>query len=442
LPPAGGAAFPFLSRQIFPKMKFQTITGTKDILPSESHQWQFIEQKIRDVFERFGYCEIRTPIFEETNLFLRGIGETTDIVGKEMYSFKPDPDSEDSLTLRPEMTASVMRAYLQHSLGAQSPTTKLYYISELFRKEKPQKGRYRQFWQFGAECIGSAFPEADAEIMMMMMMIYDELGIENATLRLNSLGDLDSRKRYRAALQDYFRPHFQKLDAVSKERFEKNPLRILDSKNPDLSALIENAPRILDYIDGESKAHFESVKSYLDDAQIRYAIDHKLVRGLDYYSRTAFELASSDLGSQDALGGGGRYDGLANQLGAETETPAVGFASGVERLLIAMERANLLSRIERKKIDVMLVAQSPKARGWIMKTANQWRKQGLQVETDLMQRSLKAQMREANRLNAKFAVIVGESELESGRFQLKNLSTSEQTEQSQEGLLVALRQTL
>ncbi len=420
-------------------MKFQTITGTKDILPSESSLWQHIEQTARSVFKRFGYSEIRTPVFEDTNLFLRGIGETTDIVGKEMYTFKPSAESEESLTLRPEMTASVMRAYLQHSLGAQSPVVKVYYISELFRKEKPQKGRYRQFWQFGAECIGSANPEADAEVIAMMMMIYDELGIKNTTLKLNSLGDIETRKRYRTILQDYLRPHFDKLDAVSKERFEKNPLRILDSKNPDLKELIENAPRILECLDEVSKSHFETVKTYLDDFGVKYVIDHRLVRGLDYYSRTAFELVSSDLGAQDALGGGGRYDGLGEQLGAEKEIPAVGFASGIERLLIALESAGISEKIQPPKPDVMLVAQSPLARGWIMKTAQAWRKEGLTVETDLLARSLKAQMREANRLGATFAVIVGENELQTGKFQLKNLLTSEQKEIQQEDLLSEIK---
>jgi len=420
-------------------MKFQTITGTKDILPSESPIWQHIEETARSVFERFGYREIRTPIFEDTNLFLRGIGETTDIVGKEMYTFKPSPESEESLTLRPEMTASVMRAYLQHSLGAQSPVVKVYYISELFRKERPQKGRYRQFWQFGAECIGSSLPEADAEVIAMMMMIYDELGIKNTVLKLNSLGDIETRKRYRATLQNYLRPHFDKLDAISKERFEKNPLRILDSKNPDLKELIENAPRILDHLDEASRAHFETVKSYLDEFGVKYVIDHRLVRGLDYYTRTAFELVSADLGAQDALGGGGRYDGLGGELGAEKEIPAVGFASGVERLLIAMQSANLIANIQPRKPDVMLVAQSPAARGWIMKVANEWRKAGLAVETDLLARSLKAQLREANRLGATYAVIVGENELQTGKFQLKNLLTSEQKEVEQENLLHTIK---
>ncbi len=420
-------------------MKFQTITGTKDILPSESPLWQHIEHTARSIFKRFGYSEIRTPIFEDTNLFLRGIGETTDIVGKEMYTFKPSSESDESLTLRPEMTASVMRAYLQHSLGAQSPVVKVYYISKLFRKEKPQKGRYRQFWQFGAECIGSANPEADAEIIAMMMMIYDELGIKSTMLKLNSLGDIETRKRYRAILQDYLRPHFDKLDAVSKERFEKNPLRILDSKNPDLQDLIANAPRILDCLDEVSKSHFETVKTYLDDFGVKYVIEHRLVRGLDYYSRTAFELVSSDLGAQDALGGGGRYDGLGEQLGAEKEIPAVGFASGIERLLIALESAGISEKIQPPKPDVMLVAQSPLARGWIMKTAHAWRKEGLAVETDLLARSLKAQMREANRLGATFAIIVGENELQTGKFQLKNLLTSEQKEIQQENLLSEIK---
>lgn len=423
-------------------MKFQTITGTKDILPSESPLWQHIEETARSVFKRFGYSEIRTPIFEETNLFLRGIGETTDIVGKEMYSFKPSPESEESLTLRPEMTACVMRAYLQHSLGAQSPVVKVYYISELFRKEKPQKGRYRQFWQFGAECIGSPLPEADAEVIAMMMMIYTELGIKNTVLKLNSLGDIETRKRYRALLQDYLRPHYNQLDAVSKERFEKNPLRILDSKNPDLKELIENAPRILDSLDEASKSHFDAVKAYLDDFEVSYVIDHRLVRGLDYYARTAFELTSTDLGSQDALGGGGRYDGLGSELGSEKETPAVGFASGIERLLIALESMNQSKKILPTKPDVMLVAQSPAARRWIMKTAQLWRQQGVKVETDLLARSLKAQMREANRLGARFALIVGENELQSGKFQLKNLLTSEQVEVQQESLLSVIQNSV
>ncbi|MDW8020941.1 MAG: histidine--tRNA ligase, partial [Chloroherpetonaceae bacterium] len=406
-------------------MKFQSVKGTKDILPDESYKWQYVEQRVRAVFERFGYREIRTPIFEETALFQRGIGETTDIVGKEMYSFQPDPNSE-SLTLRPEMTASVVRAYLQHHLGSQAPLVKVYYIAELFRKERPQAGRQRQFWQFGCECLGSPNPEADAEVIALMMMIYRELGIRRTTLRLNSLGNAETRKTYRSVLREYLRPHYNALDEVSKERFEKNPLRILDSKNPDLQELIRQAPRIIDYLDDESRAHFEAVQAFLTDFDIPFVIDPCLVRGLDYYSRTAFELQSEDLGAQDALGGGGRYDMLSVLLGGDAPVPAVGFASGMERLMIAMEKHHLFDSLRPPAPTVMIVAQSDSARQWAIGAAYLFRKEGIATEVDILRRSLKAQLREANRMQAKYAVIAGESELQSGKFQLKNLQTGEQ----------------
>lgn len=408
-------------------MKFQTIKGTKDILPSEIHKWQHIERTVRDVFERFGYSEIRTPVFEETALFQRGIGETTDIVGKEMYSFTPDPTSS-SLTLRPEMTASVIRAYLQNNLSGTSPSTKVYYISELFRKERPQAGRQRQFWQFGCECLGSARPEADAEVIAVMMTIYRELGVKSMMLRLNSLGGTETRLAHREALQAYLKPYFDKLDPVSQDRFYKNPLRILDSKNPELAEVIKNAPRIMDFLDAESKAHFEAVEGYLRDFGIEFVIDHTLVRGLDYYSRTAFELISRDLGAQDALGGGGRYDILASLLGSKAPVPSVGFASGIERLIIVMEKLGLLESVKPKSPTLFIAAQSEETRAWVVKTAHQLRQQGISTEIDLLGRSLKAQMKEANRMNAKFVLIIGENELQSGKYQLKNLSTSEQAE--------------
>jgi histidyl-tRNA synthetase len=409
-------------------MKLQTVKGTKDILPSEIQKWHYIERTVRRVFERFGYEEIRTPVFEETSLFLRGIGETTDIVGKEMYTFQPDAASTESLTLRPEMTASVMRAYLQHSLRASAPITKVYYISELFRKERPQAGRQRQFWQFGCECIGSAAPEADAEVIALMSMIYRTLGVQNTVLRLNSLGNLETRKRYRDALREYLRPNYEKLDAISKERFEKNPLRILDSKNPDLADVIAAAPHIIDYLDAASRAHFETVQTYLKQFGIDYVIDFKLVRGLDYYSQTAFELQSADLGAQDALGGGGRYDGLAATLGEDKETPAVGFASGIERLIIVMEKLRLFDILEKKVPMVMFISQSDAAREWTMAAAMQCRQAGIDADVDLLRRSFKAQMKESNRVGAHYAVIAGENELQSGKFQLKNLATSVQEE--------------
>jgi histidyl-tRNA synthetase len=407
-------------------MNFRSVTGTEDTLPPEIYKWHFIEAKVREVFNRFGYEEIRTPIFEETALFARGIGETTDIVGKEMYSFSPS--EKESLTLRPEMTAGVVRSFLEHELYKTLPLTKVYYIAPLFRKERPQKGRYRQFWQFGAECFGSTRPEADAEMIAMMTMIYDELGIRNNTMRLNSLGNLDTRLRYRTALQAYLRPHYELLDDVSKVRFEKNPLRILDSKNPALKDLITNAPRLVDFLDEPSAAHFDAVKKHLDTLGVRYVIDHRLVRGLDYYSHTAFELTSSDLGAQDALGGGGRYDGLAKALGHSADFPAIGFASGIERLILAMDALKLFDSVPRRSPDVMLVAQSGSARDFVMHLAQRLRKKGIAVETDLLQRSLKAQMREANRTGARYAVIIGDNELQSQKFQLKNLSDSTQAE--------------
>jgi len=406
-------------------MKFQSIKGTKDILPDDIYKWRYIEDKVRSIFERFGYREIRTPIFEDTALFQRSIGETTDIVGKEMYSFQPDPDSE-SLTLRPEMTASVIRAYLQHNLASQSALTKVYYIAELFRKERPQAGRQRQFWQFGCECIGSAEPEADAEIIALMMHIYQELGVRNTVLRLNSLGDAHTRKIYREVLREYLRPHYERLDEVSKERFEKNPLRILDSKNPDLQGLIAHAPRIIDYLDEASQEHFQAVQDFLHDFGITFTIDHRLVRGLDYYSRTAFELQSSDLGAQNALGGGGRYDGLASLLGSEKPVPAVGFASGMERLIMTMEKYQLFDTAKPLTPTVMIVAQSESARRWAIGAAQLFRREGIATEVDVLRRSLKSQLREANRLGAKYAVIAGEQEMQSGEFQLKNLLTGEQ----------------
>jgi histidyl-tRNA synthetase len=406
-------------------MKFQSIKGTKDILPDDIYKWRYIEDKVRSIFERFGYREIRTPIFEDTALFQRSIGETTDIVGKEMYSFQPDPDSE-SLTLRPEMTASVIRAYLQHNLASQSALTKVYYIAELFRKERPQAGRQRQFWQFGCECIGSAEPEADAEIIALMMHIYQELGVRNTVLRLNSLGDAHTRKIYREVLREYLRPHYERLDEVSKERFEKNPLRILDSKNPDLQELIAHAPRIIDYLDEASREHFQAVQDFLHDFGITFTIDHRLVRGLDYYSRTAFELQSSDLGAQNALGGGGRYDGLASLLGSEKPVPAVGFASGMERLIMTMEKYQLFDTAKPLTPTVMIVAQSESARRWAIGAAQLFRREGIATEVDVLRRSLKSQLREANRLGAKYAVIAGEQEMQSGEFQLKNLLTGEQ----------------
>lgn len=315
-------------------MAYQSVKGTRDIFPPESSAWIHLEQRIRAHMDRAGYEEIRTPMFEDTSVFARGIGEETDIVGKEMYTFSDKGGS--SLTLRPEMTAPVMRAWLQHSIGERAMHTRLYYIGAMFRQERPQAGRFRQFHQFGMESIGLATPECDAEVIALASDIYSDLAIPHV-LKINSVGDTESRRAYRTALQEFLRGVADRLSAESQRRMETNPMRVLDSKAPQDREATDGAPHMLDYLEGETRAHFDRVLALLDALKVPYVIDHRLVRGLDYYSRTAFEFVSDALGAQDALGGGGRYDGLAEKLGGRS-TPAVGFAAGIERLLLVLEK--------------------------------------------------------------------------------------------------------
>lgn len=421
--------------------QLQGVKGTRDIFPGEISRWHYVEGVIRSVAELYGFSEVRTPAFEYTELFQRGIGATTDIVGKEMFTFQPD-GSGRSLTLRPEMTAGVMRACLQKNLLSQSPVHKLYYISDLFRKERPQAGRQRQFTQFGAELLGVSSPAAVAETLTFMMQVFETLGLHGLRLRINSLGDLDDRARYRKALRAYFQPYEADLDEPSKERLEKNPLRILDSKNPALKEMIAGAPRLYGSLKPESMADFEQVLAYLDDRQIVYDVDYLLVRGLDYYCHTAFEVTSSELGAQDAIGGGGRYDGLAQELGASKELPAVGFAVGMERLMIVMEKQGLFAMLNPHGPLVYVVAQQRGLADHAMQLAFRLRKAGLKTEIDLASRSMKAQMREANRMGSAYALIVGQSEMESGICSLKNLETSEQTSLDLDTLIGVLHEVV
>lgn len=406
--------------------QFQAVKGARDIFPEEMSRWHYVEGVIHSIAALYGFSEIRTPVFEYTELFQRGIGTTTDIVGKEMFSFLPDPSGR-SITLRPEMTAGVMRAALQKNLLSLGPVHKLWYISDLFRKERPQAGRQRQFTQFGAELLGVSTPAAVAEVLTFMMQVFDMLGLRELRLRINSLGDLDDRARYREALRAYFLPYEADLDEPSKERLEKNPLRILDSKNPALREMIAGAPRLYASLKPESVADFEKVLSFLDDRQIAYDVDHLLVRGLDYYCHAAFEVTSSDLGAQDAIGGGGRYDGLARELGASGDLPAVGFAVGMERLMIAMEKQGLFAAINPHQPLVTVIVQQEELADHAMHIVFRLRKAGLSAEIDLAGRSMKAQMREANRMRSHYALFVGRSEFESGSYTLKNLTTSAQT---------------
>ncbi len=406
-------------------LHYQAVKGMKDILPGEIASWQYIEGVIHKVAGLYGFQEIRTPALEYTELFQRSIGMATDIVGKEMFTFKPEPDGKP-VTLRPEMTAGVVRAFLQGNLAASSPTNKLYYITELFRKERPQAGRQRQFSQFGAELLGASSPEAVAEVIGMMMQIFTALNIEGLQLKINTLGDRDDRARYSEALRDYFTPYASDLDEPSRERLQKNPLRILDSKNPDMQAMIAEAPKLRDFLDRSVRDEFEQVLHYLDLKSVAYHVDPLLVRGLDYYCHTAFEVISSHLGAQDAIGGGGRYDDLAKELGNKSDVPAVGFAVGMERLLIAMEKQGLLQHIEEEGPQVYVVVQDRGLLAEAVSVCDALRGSGISSVMDLLGRSIKAQMREANRMRARYALFVGHDEVTTNSYGLKNLGTSEQ----------------
>ncbi|MEI6756433.1 MAG: histidine--tRNA ligase [Chlorobium sp.] len=419
--------------------QYQAVKGARDIFPEEAVQWKYVEAIVHTLASLYGFSEIRTPVFEYTELFQRGIGATTDIVGKEMFSFLPDPSGR-SITLRPEMTAGVMRAVLQKNLLSQAPVHKLYYISELFRKERPQAGRQRQFSQFGAELLGVSSPAAVAEVITLMMQVFESLGLQGLKLRINSLGDTDDRVRYREALKEYFAPFDDILDEASKERLQKNPLRILDSKNPAVQEIVVGAPRLYDYLKAASRDDFEKVLFYLSERGIAFEIDHRLVRGLDYYCHTAFEVTSSELGAQDAIGGGGRYDSLARELGNSSDVPASGFAVGMERLLMTMEKQGLFASLIPAAPLVYVVVQQQELGDHGLQIAYRLRKEGISAEIDLAARSMKAQMREANRMRASYALFIGSTEYAAGLYSLKNLGTSEQRVLSLEAVLEILHE--
>lgn len=400
---------------------FSTHLGMVDILPDETPKWQALERIIHEEAKKFNFEEIRTPIMEQTELIARGIGELTDIVTKEMFSFER---GDDHYVLRPECTAPVVRAFVEHHLDQRGGSQKLYYIGPMFRAERPQKGRQRQFHQFGAEILGAEDPIADVDMINLMMSIYDRVGITNTTLKINSVGDPESRKAYKEALKDYFRPKLDKLSEISQKRFETNPMRILDSKEEEDQPFIVDAPVITDYLTEETAEHYIQVKNHLESLGIDYEEDPHLVRGLDYYTRTAFELISPDLGAQDALGGGGRYDLLVEEIGGEP-TPAVGFAAGMERLLIACEELGI-ELAEPKRVDIYIVTIGDNARQWALKHLPKLRKSGISATMDYIGRSVKAQMKDADRENARYSIIVGDNELNQGKFTLRNMKASEE----------------
>ncbi len=400
----------------------KAVSGTKDILPLEISKWNYIENVIRDIFKVFNYKEIRTPVFEETSLFARGIGEETDIVGKEMYTFFDR--SQTSLTLKPEMTASVVRAFIEHSLGKRQSLNKLYYISPMFRQERPQAGRFRQFHQFGAEAIGSTSPLLDSEMIQMPFEILTKLGLNNLSVRINSLGTPNSRELYKNELKGFLIDKKEMLSEDSRKRFDKNILRIFDSKAENDQEILEGVPLLIDYIDEESRNDFEEVKNSLTKIGIPFQVDPKLVRGLDYYTKTTFEIVSGSVGSQNALCGGGRYDLLVEELGGQP-TPGVGFAAGIERILLACENEKTLN-LPDDRVDIYVITIDKNLLSDVFNTSSSLRRQGLIVEFDYLQRSVKAQMREANRLNTRYVLFVGGEEYQSGNFKLKNMETGEE----------------
>lgn len=400
----------------------KAVTGTKDILPSDIPRWKYLEENVQRIFKNFNYKEIRTPVFEETALFARGIGEETDIVGKEMYTFIDR--SETSLTLKPEMTAAVVRAYNEHSLGAQQSLVKLFYISPMFRQERPQAGRFRQFHQFGAEAIGSKSPLLDAEMVQMAYEILVSLGLKNLTVKINSLGTPETRESYKTLLKNFLIDKKDKLSEDSRRRFETNILRIFDSKIESDQEIIKDAPKLIDHLDEESKADFEVVKEQLEKSKIPFQIDPTLVRGLDYYTKLTFEIDSGSVGAQTALCGGGRYDLLIETLGGNP-TPATGFAAGIERILLACENEKSFS-VPDPLIDIYLVRLNNELESVVSELAGKLRKENISVDFDYLQRSVKAQMREANKMNAKYVLFVGGDEYKEGKMNLKNMSTSEE----------------
>jgi histidyl-tRNA synthetase len=404
-------------------LKFKSIRGTKDVLPGEVEDWQYVEETIRRVMSIFNYREIRTPVFEQTGLFSRSIGELTDIVSKEMYTFKDR--SDDSLTLRPEGTASALRAYVQHNVGEQSPLTKLYYIGPMFRQERPQAGRLRQFHQFGAEALGSSSPQLDVEMMLVALRIYRELGIHEFTLKINSVGCERCRPPYKQLLIEALRGVGNQLSPESQARVDQNPLRVLDSKDENDQALTLDAPLMKDHLCTECRIHFGEVQTLLHGTGTPFVVDGRLVRGLDYYTKTAFEITSSALGSQDALAGGGRYDLLVEELGGKP-TPGVGFAAGIERLLMVLGKVGTTRKVDFRPV-LFIVTIDDEARRWAFVKGHDLRLKGVRVEIDYLGRSVKAQMREANRQEALYTIVVGETELLSRSARLKNMQTGGET---------------
>lgn len=402
----------------------KSVKGTQDVLPKESYKWQFVEKIMREEANAHSFKEIRTPVFEHTELFQRSVGDTTDVVQKEMYTF--NTKGEDSITLRPEGTAGSARAILEHGVYNDGYPIKAYYFTSCYRYEKPQKGRLREFHQFGMEVYGAASYFADAEVICAADSIFKRLGVKGLNLEINSIGCPNCRANYHKALKEYFAEHTSELCETCLSRLEKNPMRILDCKSPICSKIAEKAPTVLDYICDDCREHFEGVKKCLDSVGIEYTVNPTIVRGLDYYTRTVFEFVSSSIGAQGTVCGGGRYDGLIEELGGQ-HTPSLGYAIGIERLLLLLE-AQGIEIPAAPTCDIYIAGLGEKAQLKSFELVKTIRSSSLSAECDIVGRSLKAQMKYADKIGAKFSIVLGDSEIESGKAQLKNMKTGEKTE--------------
>lgn len=400
------------------------IKGTEDVLPKDSYRWQFVEDVMRKESAAYGFKEIRTPVFEHTELFARGVGQTTDVVQKEMYTF--DTKGGESVTLRPEGTAGAARAVLEHGLVNDSLPIKASYFVSCYRYEKPQAGRLREFHQFGLECYGTQSPVADAELICAAQSIFDRLGIKQLRLEINSIGCPTCRAEYHKALKEYFCGYKDELCETCNSRLEKNPMRILDCKSPVCSKIAQGAPKITDYLCDECKEHFASVQKYLDAAGVEYTVNPTIVRGLDYYTKTVFEFVTDFIGAQGTVCGGGRYDGLIEELGGK-HLPSLGFAMGIERLLMLMDKQGIeIPKPSTCDLYVAVMGESASLKSFeIIKAV---RSCGLIAETDIVGRGLRAQMKYADKIGAKFSMVLGDNEIEQGKAVIKNMSSGEQTE--------------
>ncbi len=403
--------------------KIQKPKGTLDILPADIGVWQYIENAVRDIAKIHGFSEIRMPTFESTELFCRGVGDTTDVVGKEMYTFI-DKDGS-SLSLRPEGTAGVARSVIENGLYAGAMPLKLFYLSNFFRREKPQAGRSREFWQFGTELYGSSSPEADAQVILLADSLFKKLGLTKVTLRINSIGCPQCRPSYRAALLEHFSGYEKELCDTCRERLQKNPLRVLDCKSPICSGIAANAPKTLEHLCEGCESHFNKLKELLDACGVEYVVDPSIVRGLDYYTGTVFEFTVDSIGAQSTVCGGGRYDGLLSSIGGP-ELPAVGFGMGITRLIQALKDEDLIPELE-SGCDIYFAPMGENAAKEAFLLAHKLRLAGTSAETDVCGRSLKAQMKYADKAGAKFVVVIGDNEINEGFAEMRNMRNGERT---------------